>query len=212
MTLVSESSAFEYINKTCKNGFPDLLLIAGPTGSGKSMLSKKLSEEMSVPRLCLDNYFKDEKQMELVIPELNIRQWDSPECYQWNLLIKNLQDIFNGKVAKIPVFSHKHSKQIGWSNLTLYKTPLILEGLYSMSPEILDVVRSMRLKTFSIFLDIPEEVRWQRKYDRDVLQRNENPSTLRIWFDNVIKPAEKKWANRQSGNADLIVIHDPNTL
>ena len=208
MNFISESSAFEHIISVCQNKTPDLLLISGPTGSGKSTLAEMISKELGVSHLCLDNYFKSEDEMELVLPEFNIRQWDSPDCYNWDILIENLQDIFRKKIARIPIFSHEHSRRNGWNRLELQKTPLIVEGLYAMSPEILDTVQSMRLKFFSIFLDIPEEIRWQRKYNRDVLERNENPSTLQIWFDNVIKPAEKKWVNQQLKGANLVITHD----
>ncbi|MCC7197775.1 hypothetical protein IT413_06320 [Candidatus Peregrinibacteria bacterium] len=208
MSFISEYSAFECISKICLDESPDLLLIGGPTGSGKSTLSLRISNELQISRLSLDNYFKDEGEMEIVLPQLNLRQWDAPDCYHWDLLIENLQDIFRKKIAKIPVFSHENSRQNGWVDFTIQKTPLIIEGLYALSPEILGIAESMRLKVLSVFLDIPEEVRWQRKYNRDVLERNENPSTLRIWFDHIIKPAEKKWINQQSTMADLIVTHD----
>ncbi|MFH1284602.1 MAG: AAA family ATPase [Candidatus Peregrinibacteria bacterium] len=208
MSVVSESLAFEHITKVCQKEMPDLLLISGPTGSGKSTISKMISEELGVSLLSLDNYFKNEDEMELVLPELNIRQWDSPDCYNWNVLIETLQDIFRKKIARIPIFSHELSRQNGWAHLRLQKTPLIVEGLYAMHPEILDTVQSMRLKLFSVFLNIPEEIRWQRKYNRDVLERDEDPSTLRIWFDSVIKPAEKQWINQQLRNADLVIVND----
>lgn len=206
MNSVSELSAVKYICDLCKKESPDMLLISGCTGSGKSTLSKKLSEEMHVSLLCLDDYFKDEDEMEIVIPELGIRQWDAPGCYKWDVLVGNIQDIFRYKIAKIPNFSHERSRQMGWKQLLLGEKPLILEGLYSMRPEVLNVVQSMRLNILSIFLDIPEDIRWQRKYDRDVVGRNENPDTLRIWFDEVIKPAENKWVNQQSLIADVKVI------
>lgn len=208
MNFVSESLAIEYIQRVCQEEAPDLLLISGPTGSGKSTMSKVIAKELGISLLSLDNYFKDEDEMELVLPELNIRQWDSPDCYNWNVLIGNLQDIFRKKIARIPIFSHELSRQNGWAHLRLQKTPLIVEGLYAMHPEILDTVQSMRLKLFSVFLNIPEEIRWQRKYNRDVLERSEDPSTLRIWFDSVIKPAEEKWMNQQLGSANLVIVND----
>jgi len=208
MNFISESSATEYIDKIYQDERLDLLLIAGPTGSGKSTLSNMISKKWEIHSLCLDNYFKNEDEIELVLPEFNIRQWDSPDCYNWNILINNLQDIFRDKIARIPIFSHEHSRQNGWADLRIQKKPLILEGIYAINPKILDVVQSMRLKFFSIFLDIPEGIRWQRKYNRDVLERNEEPATLQIWFDNVIKPAEKKWVNQQLKSADLVIVQD----
>jgi len=206
MNLVLEPLVFEYIYALCQKERPDMLLISGCTGSGKSTLAKRISEEMRVSLLCIDDYFKDEVEMEIVIPELNIRQWDSPACYKWDVLINDLQNIFRNRITIMPNFSHKHSRQMGWKELLLEKTPLVLEGLYSMRPEILSVVQNLRLKVFSIFLDIPEEVRWQRKLTRDVMERNEDPSTLRTWFDEVIKPAEDKWVKQQSASADIRVV------
>lgn len=207
MHILSESAAADQIYKLCIKESPDLLLIAGCTGCGKSTLTKQLSTIMQTSSLCLDNYFKNENEMEIVIPELSIRQWDSPNCYKWDILITNLQEIFKNKITKIPKFSHQKSIQIGWDYFSLEKTPLILEGIYSMSPQILDITKHLRLKIISIFIDIPAEIRWNRKYHRDVQERKENPNILRIWFDQVIRPAEEKWIQEQSLNADIKIIN-----
>ena len=208
MRFIPESSAFCSITQLCKEESPDILLITGPTGSGKSTISKTISAELGLSILSLDNYFRDEEEMELVLPDFNIRQWDAPDCYHWDILVKNLQSIFRDKISSIPIFSHECSKRSGWSSLSLQKTPLIVEGLYAMHPEILAVINTMRIKYLSVFLNIPEETRWERKYKRDVLERNEDPTTLRVWFDDVIRPAEKKWVNQQLGNADIVITHN----
>ena len=67
MNFISESSAFEHIINVCQSETPDLLLISGHTGSGKSTLAEMISKELGVSRLCLDNYFKGEDEMELIL-------------------------------------------------------------------------------------------------------------------------------------------------
>lgn len=208
MHIVSESLAVEQICALCNEVSPDMLLIAGCTGSGKSTLADQLVMEIPASLIHLDDYFKDEQEHEIVIPELNIRQWDAPSCYKWDILIRNLQEVFRNKIAKIPNFSHKESRQVGLKDFTLEKTPLILEGVYSMRPEITDITQHLRLKLISIFIDIPPETRWDRKYYRDIHDRNEKPEILRAWFDTVIRPAEEKWIQPQSLYADLKVITD----
>ena len=208
MNCISETASCDYIHDTVLEQNPEIMLICGATGSGKSTLSHTLAQRLKLPTLSLDSYFKDENEMELVLPEYNIRQWDSPDCYKWDTLRSDLKKIFRDKFARVPVFSHEKSTQNGWRNLSLTNTPLIVEGLYSMNSVVLDTVKDLRLKALSVFLDISEEERWNRKYKRDVLERNENPETLRIWFDQVIKPAEKKWINPQKIIADLLVSSD----
>ncbi len=205
MITIKECDAVKFISTKCINEKPDILLIAGPTGSGKSTISQKISNVLKAQNLSQDNYFKNEEDMELVMPEHGIRQWDTPDCYQWELLIKNITDIFNKNATPIPIFSHAMSRRVGEREFQLTNRPLIFEGLYTMDQRILDIIQGIRLKHYSVFLDIDEKTRWQRKYNRDVTERNENPETLRIWFENVIKPAELKWLNQQAKNADIVV-------
>lgn len=206
MNIVPESMALEQICRLCTEETPDMVLVAGCTGSGKSTLAGQLEVTIPASIIHLDDYFKDEQDLEIVMPELNLRQWDAPSCYKWDILMANLREIFRNRIAKIPEFSHKESRQIGWKDFIFEKSPLILEGLYAMMPEIADIAGQLRLKMISIYIDVPPEIRWNRKYDRDVSERRENPVQLRQWFDTIIRPAEENWIQPQSLRADLKVI------
>ena len=70
---------------------------------------------------------------------------------------------------------------------------------------VLNVLESKRTDFFGVFLDVDPEVRWDRKYTRDTTERKECAKTLRRWFDEVIRPAEKCYLEKQKELAHRVI-------
>jgi len=187
---------------------PDVLLIAGGTGSGKSTIARAIQSRTHGLIMSLDDYFLDEKDLEMAIPEYNIRQWDTPDCYDWSLLKENLNRLLLGNLIKIPIRSRFLHKRVGWHRNVVRQTGqlIIVDGLYALDDRILSTIEASRANFFGVFLDVDPEIRWDRTHERDVSERHENPVTLRSRFDEVIRPAEVNYLDKQRGKSHMTIV------
>lgn len=122
-----------------------LVLIAGPSSSGKTTFSKRLAIHLRVNgrrpvNLSLDNYFLDRdmtprnKKGEL--------DFDTIEALDLPLLNQHLKELFEGKEVLIPKFNFKIGKRTGEGrHLHLEKNEiLIVEGIHALNPRISELI------------------------------------------------------------------------
>ena len=124
-----------------KRGILKVVLIAGPSSSGKTTFAKKLSTQLRVVgfnpiEISLDDYYVPRE----LTPKDENGEFDFEiiDAIDINLLNKDLIDLFNGKEIELPVFDFK-------SGLRLYKnhkiqmtdrTILILEGIHGLNDKL----------------------------------------------------------------------------
>ena len=140
--------------------------IAGGTGSGKSTLSRKIKEALkeSVVLICHDNYYKDSSDLPF---EKRVEQnYDHPNAFDTELLIKHLKMLKEGKAIDMPTYSfvqHTRNKE------TVHVEPakvIIIEGILIFENEELRSMMDMK-----IFVDTDADVRFIRRMSRDVKSR-----------------------------------------
>jgi uridine kinase len=126
---------------------PRLILISGPSGSGKTTFSKRLAIQMSVNglknvTLSLDNYFLDREET----PRDDMGEYDfeAPDALDLDLLNTQLLDLIAGKEVKIPRFSFKSGRRVGWQRFRLDPGQiLILEGIHALNPSVTPSIPSI---------------------------------------------------------------------
>ncbi len=118
-----------------------LILISGPSASGKTTFSKRLSIQLKVLglkpiQISLDNYFVDrEKTPKDKNGEYN---FEALEALDLELFNKNLLSLFAQKEIKVPSFSFETGKQFfSGKTLKLCKNNiLIVEGIHGLNPQL----------------------------------------------------------------------------
>ena len=172
---------------------PRIIAVAGGSGSGKSYISKKLSEEIDARVIELDHYIIPEK----ITCKSN---WDLPECWNLDLVRSNLNEFMAGELFRKPVYDFKtgtnHRHEIIYPNKTL-----VLEGLYALHESIYG------LAGLGIFIDISEEERLNRVLKRDIIERGRKTmeGIIKRW-NNTIQPAYLRFVEPQKNKADIILI------
>jgi uridine kinase len=182
----------------------DVYLIAGPTGAGKSTLSKLIQKKYGGTILSLDSYIKNASEIEVAIKHPLILQWDSPNSTDWKTLVSNINEIISKGRAAIPIFSHSDHKRIGFRKI-LFKKPYIIEGLYALDNRLYNILKKNSLNVRKIYIDAKPEIRLTRIKKRDVEERNADPYLIDQTFKKVIRLAEIKWITKQKNSADYII-------
>jgi uridine kinase len=116
-----------------------LILISGPSASGKTTTAKRLSIQLKVlgikpMQISLDNYFVDRDDTPL--DENGDYNFEAIEALDIETLYENLNDLLEGKKVRMPKFSFEKGKR-DYEDTELQITPehvFILEGIHALNP------------------------------------------------------------------------------
>ena len=124
-----------------RSGKARIVLIAGPSSSGKTTFSKRLAVQLLAQGLApfaleLDNYFVDRE----LTPKDKNGQYDyeALEALDTRLLADHLSRLIAGEEVQIPHYSFKDGKSSPGEVIKLRKEQLIiLEGIHGLDPRLL---------------------------------------------------------------------------
>ena len=127
-----------------------IIMIAGPSSSGKTSSSKRLAIQCKVlgmnPKVIeLDNYFVDREHTPK--DENGEYDFESLHAMDLDLLNSQLNDLLSGKTIEIPCFDFKEGKRTFKGN-TLHLDEndiLIMEGIHALNPEMTSAVDNSRI-------------------------------------------------------------------
>lgn len=118
-----------------------LILIAGPSSSGKTSFSKRLAIQLKVNGLkpvsiSLDDYFVDRENTPL--DENGEYDFEALHAIDLELFNKDLQRILAGEEVKIPTFNfHLGKREYKGNTIKIEENqPLILEGIHCLNDEL----------------------------------------------------------------------------
>ena len=198
-----------------------LVLIAGPSSSGKTTFSKRLSIQLMTNGLkpypiSLDNYFVDREDTPL--DENGNYDYESLYALDLELFNRQLQALLRGEEVELPRFNFSLGKKEYKGDKLKIKdnTILILEGIHALNPELTPHIPAERkFKIYvsaltTISLDdhnwIPTtDNRLLRRIIRDFNYRGYSArETISRWPS--VRAGEDKWIFPYQENADVMFI------
>lgn len=116
-----------------------IILISGPSSSGKTTFAKRLAIHLIVNgmkplNLSLDNYFVDREKTPL--DEAGNHDYEAVEALDLELFNKNLVSLLNGENVELPRFSFETGLRF-YNGETMQMHPenvLIIEGIHGLNP------------------------------------------------------------------------------
>ena len=196
-----------------------VVLIAGPSSSGKTTTCKRLSVQLAVNGvrpvgISLDDYFIDREQT----PRDEKGDYDYEHLHALNLPLLNQQinALLNGEEVELPRYDF-HTGTSGKSNRKLRLNPgevLVVEGIHALNPELLSQVpqdqtfRIYASALTTILLDSHNYVpttdnRLLRRIIRDHKYRGVSArETIRRWPS--VRKGENRWIFPFQENADVM--------
>lgn len=122
-----------------------VILIAGPSSSGKTTFSQRLSIQLRITglfpvRISLDNYFRDRKNTPQ--DEEGNYSFEDLEAIDLNLLNNHLIKLLQGEKVEIPKYNfEKGKKEFTGKRIKLNKNqPIILEGIHGLNNQLTNVI------------------------------------------------------------------------
>uniref|UniRef100_UPI00321682B4 nucleoside kinase n=1 Tax=uncultured Draconibacterium sp. TaxID=1573823 RepID=UPI00321682B4 len=151
-----EKKIAEIANKiSARNGNVKVVLVAGPSASGKTTFSKRLGVQLAVNgmrpyQISLDDYFVDRE----LTPKDENGEYDFEAlgAIDIDFFNKQLIELFEGKEVRLPKFDfHSGKRGQNGNKLKLGEGDiLIVEGIHGMNPGLLTEVHNGN--TFKIFI------------------------------------------------------------
>ncbi|MCD6353952.1 MAG: nucleoside kinase [Prolixibacteraceae bacterium] len=132
-----------------------LVLIAGPSASGKTTFSKRLCVQLAVNglrpyQISLDNYFINRE--DTPVDEKGEYDFESLQAIDVEFFNQQLLDLFAGKEVQLPRFDfHEGKRYFNGDKLKLLPGDvLVVEGIHGMNPNLLPHID--KKNTFKIFI------------------------------------------------------------
>lgn len=196
-----------------------LVLVSGPSSSGKTTFSKRLSVQLMVSKLkpvplSLDNYFVNREDT----PRDENGEWDFEHVNALDLQLfnKHMQQLLAGEEVELPFFDFTEGKRTyRGEKLKLHKDSiLIIEGIHALNPLLIrDIPAESTFKIYvsaltTISIDnhnwIPTtDTRLLRRIIRDYRYRSYSAQDTISRWDSVRK-GEEKWIFPYQENADVM--------
>ncbi len=183
-----------------------LILIAGGTASGKTMVAHQISKQFdeagkSNVLISLDNYYKNLDQ--IGIKKHSDVNWDDPEAFDWEKVKNDIRALLNDEAIEMSTYNYGtgfHSDETFTIEPSEY---IILEGIYSLFDKEL---RS--LSNIKIFVDVDVDIRMMRRIKRDSEGRYattfDSESFRKKWEENI-KPMHDEFIQPTMKHADIIL-------
>ena len=179
-----------------------LIGIAGGTGSGKTTVAERIRDiiagKHSVIMMQQDSYYKDHSDIPL--NEREKINYDHPEAIDIELLIEHLKKLVNGVSVNIPVYdftTHTRKKE---TKRELPGDIIIIEGiLIFTNKELRD------LFDYKIFVDTPDDIRFIRRLQRDIIERNRSIDSVIRQYLNTVRPMHIEFVEPSKQFADIII-------
>ena len=189
------------MSQQASNKRPIIIGVTGGSGSGKTSVSKAIFEQLhghSLLMLQEDSYYKaqDEKPFE----ERTKVNYDHPDAFDTDLLIKQIHELLNWKSIEVPVYdyaAHTRSKEVIKKDR---KEVIIVEGIL-----VLNDPRLRDLMDIKIFVDTDDDIRIIRRIQRDIEERGRSLQSVIDQYLATVKPMYHQFIEPTKRYADIIV-------
>ena len=228
---IHDRKIVEIVQEIEKRDKIKMILIAGPSSSGKTTFAQKLGVHLTLTgyrpiTLSMDNYFKERQDTPL--DENGKYDFETVDALDIDLFNKQLSDLAKGKEVEIPDFDFVtgHKKYKGHFLKLKENDILVIEGIHALNPIL--TKKTPDSQKYKIYiapidtLDIDDytkvsstDTRFLRRMVRDYVTRGHSvEKTFELW-DNVVK-GEKKYIFPFIDTADTIfnssLLYEPGVM
>lgn len=180
---------------------PYIIGVAGGSGSGKTFFARELHRILGDKHCTIlyqDNYYID--QSHRFDGDGGSVNFDHPSSLDFDLLAESLSHLKQGKSIEVPLYEFATHKRLKETIKCEPKKIILVDGILILDSH---VVRAQLDE--AIFFDTPEELRFQRRLERDVHERGRTPEGVKKQFDLQVRPMHDLFVQPSKAHAQTVV-------
>tara|TARA_B100001094_G_scaffold218891_1_gene213004 strand:+ start:1067 stop:1681 length:615 start_codon:yes stop_codon:yes gene_type:complete len=178
-----------------------IIAIAGGTGSGKSHLAKSIVNTYPKGEMLIieqDSYYKDISS--LGYEDRCKQNFDHPDAIDSILIESHLEKLISGETINGPKYNFfKHLREKNTKKIK--RCPIIIiEGIL-----MLHYVRLHKFYTLKVFVETPENIRINRREERDIHFRGRTIASIKKQYYSTVKPMHEKFVQPSKSYSDIVI-------
>ena len=180
--------------------------ITGGTGSGKTTIVNEVINLFDASKICLlssDSYYKNNASLDF--NQRDKLNYDIPEAIDFDLLNKHIDLLKQEININVPNYCFTTHLRLEKTTVVEPKKILIIEGILILTNKTLrDSIN------YSVFLDCPRDVRFQRRLERDIKERGRNYNDVINLFETRLDIMHSEFVEPHKTFCDLILNTNEN--
>ena len=177
--------------------------VCGGSGSGKSTLVALLCAALppgAVAVLPFDAYYRDLGHFP---PERRAAtNFDHPDALDVDLLIEHLDRLRAGRPVQVPRYDFANHRRLRDTDRQEPAPLVLVEGILIFAFPAL-----VQRFDYSVFLDVPEQVRLERRVARDLVVRGRTEESVRAQWAATVAPMYEAFVQPAAESADEVVSY-----
>jgi uridine kinase len=180
---------------------PLVIGLAGGSGSGKTTIARTIIERVGRDRIAYlqqDAYYRDQSDVPVEI-RAGVN-YDHPDSVETPLLIRHLNELRAAKNVAIPVYDFTLFTRTPETIRVPARPVILLEGI------LIFVDAHLRsLIDIKIYVDAPADLRFIRRLQRDMTERERSPESVIRQYLESVRPMHIEFVEPTKRFADLIL-------
>jgi len=182
---------------------PYVIGIAGGSGAGKTTVIRKIVEQTGRENCVIlqhDWYYRANEGMTFnQRAEIN---WDHPDSLETDLMVEHLRQLIAGNMIEAPQYDFStHQRRKGCLPIAPEKI-VIVDGILILTSKPLRQLMDMK-----IFVDADSDLRFIRRLQRDMRERERSMESIISQYLSTVKPMHDRYVQSSKRYADVILPH-----
>lgn len=154
-----------------------VVIVAGPSGAGKTRLARNLQDRHGWPIVRLDDFYRDGDDPSLPVLPMGLTDWDDPRSWHADAAIQALVTLCQNGVVDLPTYDISSSRTVGHATVSAEPGQLILaEGIFAA--EIIADLAAAGVLAAAYCVHSGRWLTFFRRLIRDLAQHRKSPWVL----------------------------------
>jgi uridine kinase len=178
-----------------------VIAIVGGSGSGKTTLARKIKAKLDDHGCLLlgqDSYYID--QSSKFDRDGGAVNFDHPNSLEFTLLGQHIQQLKSGQDIQVPIYDFATHKRLPHTESVRHHRMILVDGTLILSQKHL-----LPLFDESIFLEVDEATRFQRRLKRDVEERGRTPEGVHEQFYKQVKVMHDQFVEPSKCESSILI-------